>query len=86
VGRCYEWAVTASPTRRIWHAEVDALCERLESAGAWQTALRVRIAHGQALARRPEGTAFDYRATMEDVPALTVALGRLRARPGASRW
>jgi hypothetical protein len=76
--------VTASPTRRIWHAEVEDLCERLESAGAWQTALRVRIAHGQALARRPEGSAFDYRATVEDVTALEAALHALRVRPHAS--
>jgi hypothetical protein len=77
--------VTASPTRRIWHAEVHLLCERLEAAGAWQTALRVRVAHGQALARRPEGSAFDYRATVEDAPVLAEALGVLRASRGASR-
>jgi hypothetical protein len=78
--------VTSSPTRRIWHAEVHLLCERLEAAGAWQTALRVRVAHGQSLARRPEGSAFDYRATVEDAPALAEALDTMRAGRGASRW
>jgi hypothetical protein len=77
--------VTASPTRRIWHAEVDVLCERLEAAGAWQTALRVRVAGGQALVRRPAGSAFDYRATVEDAPALANALDEMRAGRGASR-
>lgn len=77
--------MTASPTRRIWHAEVHHLCRRLEAAGAWQTALRVRVAHGQALARRPAGSAFDYRATLEDAPALADALGTLRAGRGAPR-
>jgi hypothetical protein len=43
------------------------------------------VAHGQALARRPEGSAFDYRATLEDAPALADALGTLRAGRGASR-
>jgi hypothetical protein len=77
-------AVTVSRTRRIWHAEVQDLCDAMEAAGAWQTALRVRIAHGQALARRPDGTAFDYRATVEDDEPLTAALGRLRGRGGVS--
>jgi hypothetical protein len=77
--------VTASPTRRIWHAEVHHLCERLEAAGAWQTALRVRVAHGQALARRPAGSAFDYHGTMEDASALAEALGTLRVGRGAWR-
>ena len=77
--------MTASPTRRIWHAEVHVLCERLDAAGAWQTALRVRVAHGQALARRPEGSAFDYRATAEDASPLAEALGALRSSRGASR-
>jgi hypothetical protein len=77
--------VTAPSARRIWHAEVHDLCARLESAGAWQTAVRVRVAHIQALARRPAGTAFDYRSTPEDAAPLTTALDRVRGtRRGAT--
>jgi hypothetical protein len=81
----YDTSMTVPPTRRIWHAEVQSLCDELESSGAWQAALRVRVAQGQALHRRPEGTAFDYRATVEDVRPLMLALERLRAGRGASR-
>jgi hypothetical protein len=76
--------VTVARTRRIWHAEAAAVCEALEAAGAWQAALRVRIAQREALFRRSEGTAFDYRPTPEDAAALADALGALRARRGAS--
>jgi hypothetical protein len=75
-------AVPAPRNRRIWHAEAAALCDALEAAGAWQTALRVRVAHEEALARRPEGSAFDVRPTPEDVGPLAVALAQLR---GAGR-
>jgi hypothetical protein len=63
---------------------VQGLCDELESAGAWQTALRVRVAHGQAIARRPDGTAFDYRSTVEDVAPLAGALDAVRGRRGVS--
>jgi hypothetical protein len=64
--------------KRVWHAEVRELCDSLEAAGAWQTALRIRVAQGEALHRRPEGTAFDYRLTPEDVRPLCAALDALR--------
>jgi hypothetical protein len=64
--------------RRIWHAEASALCDALEAAGAWQTALRVRVAHEESLARRPEGSAFDLRPTPEDAAPLGAALAELR--------
>jgi hypothetical protein len=70
--------VVAPRTRRIWHAEARALCEALEESGAWQTALRVRVAQGEALRRRPDGTAFDYRVTREDSATLAATLARLR--------
>jgi hypothetical protein len=70
--------VPAPRNRRIWHAEAAALCDALEAAGAWQTALRVRVAHEESLARRPEGSAFDLRPTPEDVAPLTTALAALR--------
>jgi hypothetical protein len=53
--------------------------------GAWQTALRVRIAHKQALAHRPDGTAFDYRPTPEDADALGEVLEALRSRLASHR-
>jgi hypothetical protein len=71
--------VAATGTRRIWHAEARGLCAELAAAGAWQTALRLRLAQREALARRPNGTAFDYRATAEDDVALGATLARLRA-------
>ena len=77
----------APRTRRIWHFEAEALCEALDEAGAWQLALRIRTAHREALRRRPEGTAFDYRPTSEDRNPLNMALDTLRAeRRGAGRW
>jgi hypothetical protein len=83
--RCYDTAMTVPSTRRIWHAEVQALREELDAAGAWQAALRVQVAQNQALARRPEGTAFDYRATLEDVAPLMRALDRVRGVRNAGR-
>jgi hypothetical protein len=77
--------MTAPATRRIWHAEVRSLCDALETIGAWQASLRVQVAQGQALQRRPEGTAFDYRATLEDVEPLMIALDRVRAGHGMPR-
>jgi hypothetical protein len=71
--------VTVPHNRRIWYAETAALCDRLEAAGAWQVALRVQVAHGAALSRRPDGSAFDYRTTREDENALSDALGAIRA-------
>ena len=75
----------APRTRRIWHAEAAALTEALEALGAWQAALRVRVAHEEALRRRPEGSAFDLRPTPEDAAPLDDALQGLRApaRPSA---
>jgi hypothetical protein len=69
----------APRTRRIWHFETEPLCEALDDAGAWQAALRIRVAHGTALGRRPEGTAFDFRPTAEDVAPLNLALDTMRA-------
>lgn len=71
--------MAATGTRRIWHAEARELCAALAATGAWQTALRVRVAQHEALGRRPNGTAFDYRATAEDDAALGSTLARLRA-------
>jgi len=71
--------VDAPRTRRIWHFETAPLCEALDQAGAWQAALRIRVAHGDALRRRPDGTAFDFRPTPEDVAPLNLALDTLRA-------
>jgi hypothetical protein len=81
----YRYAVAAVRTRRIWHAEAAAVSDALESAGAWQTALRVRIAQQEALRRRPEGSAFEFRPTPEDAEPLAAVLAVLRARTRASR-
>jgi hypothetical protein len=83
--RGYEYAVPAARTRRIWHAEAAAVSDALEARGAWQAALRVRIAQREALARRPEGSAFEYRPTPEDAEPLSEVLGQLRRRPPVSR-
>jgi len=66
-------------TRRIWHFEASPLCEALDEAGAWQAALRIRVAHANALNRRPDGTAFDFRPTPEDVAPLNLVLDTMRA-------
>jgi hypothetical protein len=71
--------VDAPRTRRIWHFETEPLCEALDQAGAWQAAVRIRVAHGEALRRRPGGTAFDLRPTPEDVTPLNLALDTMRA-------
>ena len=65
---------------RIWHVEAEPLCESLNDAGAWQAALRVRVAHQEALRRRRDGTAFNFRPTPEDVEPLNRALDALRAQ------
>jgi hypothetical protein len=65
--------------RRIWHFEAGPLCETLNDAGAWQAALRVRVAHREALRRDRDGTAFNFRPTPEDVVPLNTALNALRA-------
>jgi hypothetical protein len=75
----YDWVVTVPRTRRIWYAETASLCQRLETVGAWQAALRVRVAHGVALSRRPDGSAYDFRATREDEEAISEALYAIRA-------
>jgi hypothetical protein len=72
--------VAPARTRRIWHAEAAAVSDALEAAGAWQTALRVRVAQMEALERRPEGSAFEFRPTPEDAGPLTEVLAALRAR------
>jgi hypothetical protein len=66
-------------TRRIWHFETGPLCEALDEVGAWQAAVRIRVAHQDALRRRPDGTAFDVRPTPEDVAPLNLALDIMRA-------
>jgi hypothetical protein len=81
--RVYEYAVPPARTRRIWHAEAAAVSDALEAAGEWQAALRVRIAQRDALERRPEGSAFEYRPSPEDAGPLGDALARLRARSRA---
>jgi hypothetical protein len=65
--------VDAPRGRRIWHFETEALCNALNETGAWQTAVRVRVAHDDALRHRPDGTAFDLRPTPEDVAPLNLA-------------
>lgn len=77
--RSYDYAMAVPRTRRIWHFEAEPLCDALTEAGAWQTAVRIRVAHNQALRHRPEGTAFDVRPTPEDVAPLNLALDTLRA-------
>jgi hypothetical protein len=77
--RRYDFAVDAPRTRRIWHFETEPLCEALDQAGAWQAAVRIRVAHRDALRRRPEGTSFDFRPTQEDVAPLNLALDTMRA-------
>jgi hypothetical protein len=71
--------------RRIWHFEAEPLCNALDDAGAWQTAVRIRVAHNDALRHRPEGTAFDVRPTPEDVAPLNLALDTLRAEHARER-
>ena len=71
--------MNAPRSRRIWHFEAEPLCEALNDAGAWQAALRVRVAHRQALRRDRDGTAFNFRPTPEDVVSLNLALDALRA-------
>ena len=77
--------VDAPRNRRIWHFEAERLCDALNEAGAWQTAVRIRVAHNQALLHRPEGTAFDLRPTPEDVAPLNLALDVLRAERARER-
>jgi hypothetical protein len=78
-GPRYDYAMDAPRPRRIWHFESEPLCDALNEAGAWQTAVRIRVAHEQALRHRPEGSAFDVRPTPEDVTPLNLALDTLRA-------
>jgi hypothetical protein len=66
--------------RRIRHAETEALCEALMGAGAWQTAMRVRIADAEAASRHPGESGFEYRPTVEDAVALDEALEVLRTQ------
>ena len=77
--RGYDLPVDSPRGRRIWYFEAEPLCDALDEAGAWQTAVRIRVAHGEALRARPEGTAFDFRPTPEDAVALNPALDALRA-------
>jgi hypothetical protein len=79
----YEVAVARVRTRRIWHAEAAAVSDSLEAAGAWQAALRVRVAQQEALGRRPEGSAFEFRPAPEDAGPLGEALAALRVRSRA---
>jgi hypothetical protein len=76
--------VAPARTRRIWHAEAAAVSDALEAAGAWQAALRVRVAQAEALERRPEGSAFEFRPSPEDAGPLADALAGLRARSRSS--
>ena len=77
--RGYDCAMDVPRARRIWHFEAEPLCDALNEAGAWQTAVRIRVAHEEALRHRPEGTAFDVRPTPEDVAPLNLALDKRRA-------
>jgi hypothetical protein len=77
--------VDAPRGRRIWHFEVESLCDALDEAGAWQTSLRVRLAHRAAVRHRPEGTSFDVRPTPEDAAPLNLALDTLRAEHARER-
>ena len=70
-------------TRRIWHAEATPVSDALEAVGAWQAALRVRVAQREALARRPEGSAFEFRPSPEDAGPLAEVLDALRTRSRA---
>jgi hypothetical protein len=72
-------------SRRIWHFEAESLCNALDDAGAWQTAVRIRVAHREALRHHPDGTAFDLRPTPEDVAPLNLALDTLRAERARAR-
>jgi hypothetical protein len=72
-------------SRRIWHFEAEPLCNALDDDGAWQTAVRIRVARDDALRHRPEGTAFDVRPTPEDVAPLNPALDTLRAERARER-
>jgi len=78
-GSRYDYRVPVPRSRRIWHFEAAALCDALNEAGAWQTSVRVRVAHQKALRHRPEGTAFDFRPTPEDGAPLNLVLDTLRA-------
>jgi len=82
--RRYDYAVDVPRNRRIWHFEAGPLCDALNAAGAWQTAVRIRVAHNDALRHRPDGTAFDVRPTPEDVAPLNLALDTLRAERARS--
>jgi hypothetical protein len=75
----YDSTMDAPRTRRIWHFEAEPLCEVLDENGAWQAAVRIRVAHEGALRHRPDGTTFDFRPTPEDVGPLNFALDALRA-------
>jgi hypothetical protein len=77
--------VGAPRCRRIWHFEAESLCDALDEAGAWQTALRIRVAHQAALRHRPEGTSFDVRPTPQDSAPLNLALDTLRAERARER-
>ena len=76
----YEQGVNAARGRRIWHFEAEPLCEALNDAGARQAALRLRVAHREALRRHRDGTAFNFRPTPEHVVPLNLALDALRAQ------
>ena len=77
--------MNAPRSRRIWHYEAESLCDALDEAGAWQTAVRIRVAHREALRHRPEGTSFDVRLTPEDAAPLNLALDTLRAQHAPER-
>ncbi|HWM07912.1 MAG TPA: hypothetical protein VNO82_01155 [Solirubrobacteraceae bacterium] len=77
--------MNAPRSRRVWHFETESLCDALDEAGAWQTAVRIRVAHRAALGHRPEGTAFDFRPTPDDVAPLNLALDALRAAQARER-
>ena len=83
--RGYDLRVDAPRSRRIWHFEAESLCDALDEAGAWQTALRIRVAHQAALRHRPEGASFDHRPTPEDSAPLNLALDTLRAERARER-
>jgi hypothetical protein len=83
--RGYDLRMDVPRGRRIWHFEVESLCDALDEAGAWQTALRIRVAHRAALQHRPDGASFDVRPTPEDAAPLNLALDTLRAERARER-
>ncbi len=78
MGHGYDSGVQAPRVRWIDHAEMEALCESLLVAGAWQTMMRVRVAQSEALSAEPSATGFRMRPSAEDDAVLGEHLELLR--------